>query len=72
MHQEVQKTHFFVTSPKLKMLEKNVLLYRKRTRKVHLNIFASVDQNSQIKGLIDLLQICRNHQTFLNIFSPLK
>jgi hypothetical protein len=25
----------------------NVLLYRKRTKKVHLNVFASVDQNPQ-------------------------
>jgi hypothetical protein len=25
----------------------SVLLYRKRTKKVHLNIFASVDQNPQ-------------------------
>jgi hypothetical protein len=43
----VQKTFFFVTSPKFKILIKNVLLYRKRTKKVHLDIFASVDQNPQ-------------------------
>jgi hypothetical protein len=37
------KNHFFfVTSPKLQILIKNVLLYRKRTRKVNVNIFASV------------------------------
>jgi hypothetical protein len=31
----------------LKILIKNVLLYRKRTKKVNLNIFAWVDQNPQ-------------------------
>jgi hypothetical protein len=45
MRQKVQKTR--VTSPKLKILIKNVLLYRKRTKKAHLNILASVDQNPQ-------------------------
>jgi hypothetical protein len=35
---ESAKTHFFVTLPKLKIMIKNVLLYRKRTRKVHLNM----------------------------------
>jgi hypothetical protein len=44
---ESAKNTFFVMSPKLKILIKNVLLYRKRTKKVHLNIFASVDQNPQ-------------------------
>jgi hypothetical protein len=44
---ERAKTLFFVTSPKLKFLIKNNLLFRKRTRKVHLNIFALVDQNPQ-------------------------
>jgi hypothetical protein len=38
---------FFVTSPKLKILIKNVLLYRKRSRKVHLIIFVLVDPNPQ-------------------------
>jgi hypothetical protein len=47
MLQKVQKTLFFVTSPKLKILIKNALFYRKKTKKVHLNIFASVDQNPQ-------------------------
>jgi hypothetical protein len=42
---ESAKNTFFVRSPKLKILIKNVLLYRKRTKKVHLNKFASVDQN---------------------------
>jgi hypothetical protein len=28
-----------------------ILLYRKRTRKVHLNIFDSVNQNPRVKGL---------------------
>jgi hypothetical protein len=41
------KNAFFMTSPKLKILIKNVLLYRKRTKKLHLNKFASVDQNPQ-------------------------
>jgi hypothetical protein len=36
---ESAKNYFFVTSSKLKVLIKNVLLYQKRTRKVHLNIF---------------------------------
>jgi hypothetical protein len=31
----------------LKILIENVLFYRKRTKKVHLNIFASVDQYPQ-------------------------
>jgi hypothetical protein len=44
------KILFFVTSPKLKILIKNVLLYRKRPKKVHLNIFVSVDQNPKWKG----------------------
>jgi hypothetical protein len=44
---ESAKNTFFVASPKLKILKKNVLLYRKRTRKVHLNIFASVDHKPQ-------------------------
>jgi hypothetical protein len=44
---ESAKNTIFVTSPKLKILIKNVLLYRKRTNKVHLNIFGSVDQNPQ-------------------------
>jgi hypothetical protein len=44
---ESAKNTLFVTSPKLKILIKNVLPYQKRTRKVHLNIFASVDQNPQ-------------------------
>jgi hypothetical protein len=44
---ESAKNIFFVTSPKLKILIKNVLLDRKRTKKVYLNIFASVDQNLQ-------------------------
>jgi hypothetical protein len=43
---ESAKKTFFL-SPKLKILIKNVLLYGKRTEKVHLNIFASVDQNPQ-------------------------
>jgi hypothetical protein len=30
--------------------QRNVLLYRKRTRKDHLNIFISVDQNTRWKG----------------------
>jgi hypothetical protein len=47
---ESAKNTFFVTSPKLKILIKNVLLYRKRTKKVYLNIFALVDQNPQWKG----------------------
>jgi hypothetical protein len=41
---ESVKNTFCVTSPKLKILIKNVLLYRKSSRKVHLNII--------IKGLI--------------------
>jgi hypothetical protein len=44
---ESAKNTFFVTSPKLKILIKIVLLYRKITKKVNLNIFASVDQNPQ-------------------------
>jgi hypothetical protein len=44
---ESAKNTFFVPSPKLKILIKNVLQYRKRTKKVHLNIFALVDQNPQ-------------------------
>jgi hypothetical protein len=42
---ESAKNTFFVTSPKLKILIKNILLYLKRSKKVLLNIFASVDQN---------------------------
>jgi hypothetical protein len=42
---ESAKNTFFVTSPKLKSLIKNVLFYRKRNRKNNLNIFASIDQN---------------------------
>jgi hypothetical protein len=46
---ESAKNIFFVTSPKLKILIKNVLLYRKSylTKEVHLKIFASVDQIPQ-------------------------
>jgi hypothetical protein len=43
---ESEKIFFFSsTSPKLKILIKNALLYRKRTRKVFLNIFAVINQN---------------------------
>jgi hypothetical protein len=34
-----------MTSLKLKIMIKNFLLYRKRTKKVHLNIFALANQN---------------------------
>jgi hypothetical protein len=36
----------------LKILIKNVLLYRKRTKKVHMNFFASIVQSPQWKGSI--------------------
>jgi hypothetical protein len=38
------------------ILIKNALLYRKRTKKVHSNIFASVDQHPQWKGLVKRCQ----------------
>jgi Mg2+ and Co2+ transporter CorA len=47
MHQKVQKTLFFVTSQELEILIKNILLYRKKTSKIHLNILALVNQNPQ-------------------------
>jgi hypothetical protein len=43
---ESAKNTFFVTSSKLKILIKNVLL-SKENQQIHLNIFASVDQNPQ-------------------------
>jgi hypothetical protein len=47
LEKKVQKTLFFVTSLKLKILIKNVLLYRKRTFK-HIRFGRS---KSQVKGL---------------------
>jgi hypothetical protein len=44
---EKWKKHFFCDVTKVDNFDKNVLLYRKRTKKVRLNIFASVDQNPQ-------------------------
>jgi hypothetical protein len=61
IEQHFSKTHFdasesakytvFVTSPKLKILIKKVLPYRKRIRKVHLNIFRFGRSKSPVKGL---------------------
>jgi hypothetical protein len=39
--ESAKNTFFFVTPSKLQILIKNVVIYQKRTRKVHLNIFAS-------------------------------
>jgi hypothetical protein len=45
---ESAKNTFFCDVTKVENFDKkNVLLYQKRTKKVHLNIFDSVDQNPQ-------------------------
>jgi hypothetical protein len=53
MLQKVQKTLFFVTSPKLNILIKNVLLYRKRTKKEHIRFgrLKSRLKSKSVKGL---------------------
>jgi hypothetical protein len=48
------KNNFLWRHQSWKSLIKNVLLYRKRTRKVDLNIFASVDQNPRWKFQMNL------------------
>jgi hypothetical protein len=53
-------------SPKLKILIKNVLLYRKRTKKVHLNIYASVDKNPQ-RAMFK--KIIKNQDVLLALFA---
>jgi hypothetical protein len=47
----VQKTLFFVTSPKLKILIKNVLLYRKRAKKSPFKQIRFGRSKSSVKGL---------------------
>jgi hypothetical protein len=64
MLQKVQKTLFFVTSPKLKILIKNVLLYRKRTKKSPFKHIRFGRSKSPVKGLIEKI-IKKNFNNFL-------
>jgi hypothetical protein len=46
------KNTFFVTPPKLKILIKNVVPYRKRTRKNQFRLFRFGKSKSSVKGLM--------------------